>query len=94
MAVRIRLRRIGKNPKKKPHFRITVFDERRNRDGRFIEELGFYNPLSKAVKVNKERLDYWVSKGAQVSPNVERIVKKAETLIKKELKNASAAASD
>jgi small subunit ribosomal protein S16 len=94
MAVRIRLRRIGKNPSKKPHFRITVFDERRNRDGRFIEELGFYNPLSKAVKVNKERLDYWVSKGAQVSPNVERIVKKAETLIKKESENASAAASD
>jgi small subunit ribosomal protein S16 len=47
MAVRIRLRRIGKNPKKKPHFRITVFDERTTRDGRFIEELGFYNPVSK-----------------------------------------------
>ena len=94
MAVRIRLRRIGKNPKKKPHFRITVFDERRNRDGRFIEELGFYNPLSKAIKIDKERFDYWVGKGAQVSPSVERIVKKAKEIAKKEAKDASAAASD
>ena len=60
MAVRIRMRRIGKNPIKKPHFRITVFDERTTRDGRFIEELGYYNPVSKASKVNKERYDYFI----------------------------------
>jgi len=53
MAVHVRLRRIGKNPKGKPHFRISVFDERRGRDSKFIEELGFYNPVSKALKINK-----------------------------------------
>jgi small subunit ribosomal protein S16 len=76
MAVRIRLRRIGKNPKGKPHFRISVFDERRNRDSCFIEELGFYNPVSKAMKINKERFEYWVSKGAQPSDTIAAFVKK------------------
>jgi len=89
MAVRIRLRRIGKNPKGKPHFRISVFDERRNRDGRFIEEIGFYNPISKVSKVNKERFDYWVSKGAEVSPRVKTVVKKAESATQKEVKDAT-----
>ena len=76
MAVRIRLRRIGKNPAKKPHFRISVFDERRPRDGRFIEELGFYSPITGAVKINKERLEYWVKNGAQLSQTVKSLVKK------------------
>ncbi|MFH0738400.1 MAG: 30S ribosomal protein S16 [Candidatus Omnitrophota bacterium] len=76
MAVRIRLRRIGKNPKKKPHFRISVFDERRQRDGRFIEELGFYNPLTGEFKVKKERLEYWVKNGAQLSQTIKSLVKK------------------
>ncbi|MEI6631993.1 MAG: 30S ribosomal protein S16 [bacterium] len=77
MAVRIRLRRIGKNPKKKPHFRISVFDERRQRDGRFIEELGFYNPLTGEFKVKKERLEYWVKNGAQLSQTIKSLVKKS-----------------
>ncbi len=76
MSVRIRLRRIGKNPKKKPHFRITVFDSHRGRDSKFIEEIGFYNPINGTVKVDKARLDYWVSKGAQVSETIIRLVKK------------------
>jgi small subunit ribosomal protein S16 len=76
MAVRIRLRRIGKNPAKKPHFRISVFDERRARDGRFIEELGFYNPVTGMVKVNKERVEFWVKNGAQLSQTVKSLVKK------------------
>jgi small subunit ribosomal protein S16 len=80
MAVRIRLRRIGKNPKKRPHFRISVFDERRGRDSSFIEELGFYNPLTKNIKLQKQRLDYWVKNGACVSEAVKNIIKK----IKKE----------
>jgi len=78
MAVHIRLRRIGKNPKKRPHFRISVFHETRNRDGRFIEELGFYNPLSGAVKINKEKFDYWIKNGAQASPTVKSLIKKAK----------------
>lgn len=77
MAVHIRLRRIGKNPKKNPHFRISVYEESRSRDGRSIEELGFYSPLKGSVKVNKERFDYWVEKGAHVSQTVKSLVKKA-----------------
>ena len=76
MAVHIRLRRIGKNPKGKPHFRVTVFDQRRGRDSQFIEELGFYNPISKAVKIDKERLGFWIKSGAQVSPTIKNLVKK------------------
>jgi small subunit ribosomal protein S16 len=78
MAVHIRLRRIGKNPKGKLHFRITVFDERRGRDGKFIEELGFYNPVSQSVKIKKERFDFWVKNGAQVSPTIKSLVKKIQ----------------
>lgn len=76
MSVRIRLRRIGKNPKKKPHFRFTVFDGPRGRDSRFIEELGYYNPVTGVSKIKKDRFDYWVSKGAQASETVKRLVKK------------------
>jgi small subunit ribosomal protein S16 len=79
MPVVVRLRRIGKNPKKRPHFRITVFDQRRGRDSRFIEEIGFYNPLTEAIKVNKERIDYWIKKGAQISATVKNIVEKSKT---------------
>ena len=93
MAVRIRMRRIGKNPIKKPHFRITVFDERTTRDGRFIEELGYYNPISKASKVNKERYDYWISKGAKPTATVAIVVKKAQALSAKELKDATTVAA-
>lgn len=92
MAVHIRLRRIGKNPKKRPHFRISVFDERRGRDSRSIEELGFYNPVTGAVKMNKERLDFWVKNGAQLSPTVKSLRKKAQTNLQKEEKNAAISA--
>lgn len=78
MAVRIRLRRIGKNPKKRPFFRLSVFEETRNRDGRFIEEIGFYNPVTGNVKIKQERLDYWVKNGAQVSPTIKSLVKKTK----------------
>jgi len=78
MAVHIRLRRIGKNPKKRPHFRISVFEETRGRDGRFIEELGYYNPLSNLVRMKRERLDYWIKKGAQPSFTVKSLMKKSD----------------
>ncbi len=76
MAVRIRLRRIGKNPKKRPHFRVSVFEETSGRDSRFIEELGFYSPLTDTLKLKSERLDYWVKNGAQVSEAIKNIIKK------------------
>jgi small subunit ribosomal protein S16 len=76
MAVRIRLRRIGKNPKKNPHFRVSVFNNEEGRDSRFIEEIGYYNPVSGAIKVDKERLSFWKSKGALVSQTIARLVDK------------------
>ncbi len=76
MAVHVRLRRIGKNPKGKPHFRITVFDERRGRDSKFIEELGFYSPVSGLASLKKDKLLSWIKKGAQVSPTIKSLLKK------------------
>jgi len=89
MAVHIRLRRIGKNPKGRPHFRVSVFDERRGRDSKFIEELGFYNPATGEAKIKKERIDFWIKNGAGLSPTVKSLVKK----LKKEEKNAAGTAS-
>lgn len=85
MAVHIRLRRIGKNPKKRPHFRVSVSDEHRGRDSTFIEEIGYYNPVSGVVKIKLPRLDYWVKNGARLSETVKSLVKK----LRKEEKNAS-----
>jgi small subunit ribosomal protein S16 len=78
MAVHIRLRRIGKNPKGKPHFRVTVFDERKGRDSSFLEELGYYNPVTGEAKIKKERLQAWVKNGAQLSATVKSLFKKQE----------------
>jgi small subunit ribosomal protein S16 len=77
MAVHVRLRRIGKNPKGRPHFRVTVFDEREGRDSRIIEELGYYMPASGKAEIKKDRLDYWVKNGAQPSPTIKSLMKKA-----------------
>jgi len=76
MAVHIRLRRIGKNPKKRPHFRFTVSDEHKGRDSSYIEQLGYYSPTTGAVTINKGRFDYWLQKGAQASNTVKSLVKK------------------
>lgn len=76
MAVHIRLRRIGKNPKGKPHFRVTVFDERMGRDSRIIEELGYYKPTTGLAVLKKERVAEWVKKGAQLSVTVKSLLKK------------------
>ena len=76
MAVRIRLRRLGKNPTKRPHFRITVFDERTSRDGKIIEELGYYNPINGKATLKRERLEYWIKNGAQPSQTIKSLLKK------------------
>ena len=82
MSARIRLRRIGKNPKKRYFFRISVFDKRKGRDSRSIEELGYYDPSKDPalVKINKERLQYWLSCGAQMSETVKSLVKRSHDL--------------
>lgn len=74
--VKIRLARGGR--KKRPFFRIVAADSRMKRDGRFLEVLGHYNPISnpKELKINTERVDYWISEGAQMSQTVTNLVKK------------------
>jgi len=76
MAVHIRLRRIGKNPKSKPHFRVSVFDDRAGRDSKIIEELGYYTPVTGQAKIKKDKLDLWVKNGAVLSPTVKSLMKK------------------
>ena len=82
MAVRIRLRRVG--TKNVPAYRIVVADGRSPRDGRFIENIGTYNPqkVENNFKVDLDRANYWVSKGAQPSDTVRSILKKAERAAK------------
>ena len=77
MSVKIRLRRMGK--KKQPHYRIVVTDSRAPRDGRFVENLGYYNPVPDpaTLSVDLSRVDYWVGRGAIVSPTVRSLVSKA-----------------
>ena len=74
--VRIRLARGGK--KKKPFYRIVAADSRAPRDGRFLEVLGYYNPVSepKDLKINTERVNYWIAAGAQMSQTAENLHKK------------------
>lgn len=75
--VKIRLKRMG--AKKSPFYRIVVSDSRTPRDGRFIEEIGYYNPLTDPadIKVDHERADYWISQGAQPSDTVRALLKKS-----------------
>jgi small subunit ribosomal protein S16 len=77
MAVKIRLRRMGAH--KKPFYRIVVADSRSPRDGRFIEELGYYNPLTDPadVKINVEKTRKWISTGAKPTDTVRGLLKKA-----------------
>ena len=80
MAVKIRLRRMG--AKKAPYYRVVVADSRYPRDGRFIEEIGTYNPLTDpaTVDVDADRAQEWIKKGAQPTDTVRGILKKAGVL--------------
>jgi len=75
MAVKIRLKRMGS--KKKPFYRIVVADSRAPRDGKFIEEIGYYNPLteSKEIKVDAEKVNTWIKNGAKPTDTVNRLFK-------------------
>jgi small subunit ribosomal protein S16 len=76
--VTIRLARGG--AKKRPFYNIVVTDSRNRRDGRFIERIGFYNPVAtgnaEALRINRERLSYWQGVGAQVSDCVAKLVRR------------------
>lgn len=80
MAVKIRLRRMG--AKKAPFYRIVVADERYPRDGRFIEEIGYYDPTKEpsVVKIDAEKAKQWLDNGAQPTDTVREILKKAAVL--------------
>lgn len=75
MSVKIRLKRMG--AKKKPFYRIVVADSRCPRDGKFIEEIGYYNPLveEKTVKVDSEKVQQWIKNGAKPTDTVDRLFK-------------------
>lgn len=75
MAVKIRMKRLG--AKKQPFYRIVVADSRRARNGRFIEELGFYNPVSepRMFRINADKVKTWISNGAKPSDTVNRLFK-------------------
>ncbi len=77
MAVRIRLRRLGR--KKKPHYRVVVTDRAAPREGRFIETLGHYRPLMNPARLvlDLERVDYWIGQGAVPSETVHSLIEKA-----------------
>ena len=78
--VKIRLKRIG--AKKSPFYRVVVADGRSPRDGKFIEEIGYYNPLTEPaeVKIDAERATDWLKKGAQPTDTVRSLLKKAEII--------------
>ena len=75
---KIRLRRMG--AKKAPYYRIVVADSRSPRDGRFIEEIGMYDPMAEGekIKVDMERAKYWIANGAQPTDTVRGLLKKVE----------------
>lgn len=81
MAVRIRMARHG--TKKKPFYRIVVTDQENKRDGRFIEIVGTYDPRDKDNKVTlvHDRIQYWISKGAQASDTVGDLIKKNPVIV-------------
>ena len=76
--VKIRRRRVG--AKKAPFYRVVVADSHFARDGRFIEEIGTYDPLTEpaTIKIDMERAKYWISNGAQPTDTVRGLLKKAE----------------
>lgn len=78
MAVVVRLKRMGTN--RRPNYRIVVADSRMPRDGRFIENIGFYNPLTNPaqIELKRERLEYWVQKGARLTETVRSLWKKTQ----------------
>ncbi|MEG1584306.1 MAG: 30S ribosomal protein S16 [Anaerovorax sp.] len=77
MAVKIRLKRMGAN--KKPFYRVVVADARSPRDGKFIEEIGYYNPLSNPadIKIDGEAAKKWIANGAQPTETVRSLFRKS-----------------
>ena len=77
--VRIRLARGG--TKKRPYYRVVVADQRCKRDGRYLEHIGFYNPMisENRFEIDSERLKYWISEGAQPTDRVNKLIQKSKS---------------
>ena len=75
MAVKMRLTRTG--AKKAPTYRVIVADSRSPRDGRFIDEIGFFNPRTDEIKINAEKAQTWLKNGAQPTETVKSLLKKS-----------------
>ncbi len=78
MAVKMRLRRMG--AKKAPTYRVIVADSRSPRDGRFIEEIGYFNPRSDEIKIDAEKAQTWIKNGAQPTDTVRALLKKSNII--------------
>ena len=80
MAVKIRLKRIG--AKKAPFYRVIVADERSPRNGKFIDEIGYYNPLTNPadIKIDADKAKSWIANGAQPTETVRSLLKKSEII--------------
>ena len=78
MAVKMRLRRMG--AKKAPTYRVIVADSRSPRDGRFIEEIGHFDPRSDELKINAEKAKTWLANGAQPTDTVKALLKKSNII--------------
>ena len=96
MAVKIRLARFG--AKKRPYYRVVVADSRMPRDGRYIEEVGRYNPLTnpKVIDINLEKVDEWVAKGAQPTNAVSHLIdvaRNGQPVVEKKTKISKKAAA-
>ena len=80
MAVKIRLRRMG--AKRAPFYRVVVADSRYPRDGRFIEEIGYYNPMREPaeIKLDAEKAQKWIANGAQPTDTVKVLLKKSDII--------------
>ena len=78
MAVKIRLKKLSDTAKKKYNYRIVAIEGSDPRDGRVIEELGYYDPAKKpaVISIKKDKIEAWVKKGAQLSPTVKSFLKK------------------
>jgi small subunit ribosomal protein S16 len=74
--VKIRLTRIGRN--KVPIYRVVVMDSKKARDGEYIEKLGKYDPRKKIIELDRDRIEYWISKGAQPTNTVAKLIAKAK----------------
>lgn len=78
MAVAIRLKKVSDTSKKRYNYRVVVMDDLNPRDGRVIEEVGYYDPAKNpaVLKIDKEKIEMWLKKGARISPTVKSFLKK------------------